>query len=97
MKAKVFTASNYRGLNEQWLPVKEMAGTRVSCAVKTEFGEQTVDFALSEILELDYSEKEAGKGYLSAELEPMRIQNPGFGSGETSAVAAWVGVKASPF
>lgn len=55
MKAKVKTTSNYRDLNDQWLEVKEIVGTRVSCIVDTpEYGKQTVDFKLSEVDELDF-------------------------------------------
>ena len=54
MKAKVNTKSNYRNLNGQWLEVKEIVGTRVSCIVDTEeFGNQTIDFHLKEITEMD--------------------------------------------
>ena len=54
MKAKINTTSNYRGLNGQWLELKEIVGTRVSCIVESEeFGKQTVDFKLSEVTELD--------------------------------------------
>ena len=54
MKAKVKTKSNYRNLNGQWLEVKEIVGTRVTCIVTfAEFGKQSVDFQLKEITELD--------------------------------------------
>ena len=54
MKAKVNTKSNYRNLNGQWLDVKEIVGTRVSCIVNTnDLGTQTVDFTLKEITELN--------------------------------------------
>jgi hypothetical protein len=50
MKAEIKTKSNYRNFNGQFLEVKEIAGTRVSCIVDTEeFGPQTVDFTLSEV------------------------------------------------
>jgi len=50
MKAQVKTKSNFRNLNGQWLDVKEIVGTRVSCIVDTEeYGKQTIDFSL-----LDY-------------------------------------------
>lgn len=58
LKAKIKTKSNYRNLNGQWLPVKECKGTRVSCIIETEIGQQTADFDLSEIAEMDYSEKQ---------------------------------------
>jgi hypothetical protein len=54
MKAKVNTKSNYKGLNGQWLEVKEIVGTRVTCIVTfAEFGKQSVDFTLKEVTELD--------------------------------------------
>jgi len=54
MKAKVNTKSNYRNLNGQWLEVKEIVGTRVTCIVEfAEFGKQSVDFTLKEVTELD--------------------------------------------
>lgn len=54
MKAKVNTKSNYRNLNGQWLNVKEIVGTRVTCIVEfAEFGKQSVDFSLKEVTELD--------------------------------------------
>lgn len=54
MKAKVNTKSNYRNLNGQWLEVKEIVGTRVTCIVETEdLGKQNVDFNLKEITEMD--------------------------------------------
>ncbi len=54
LRVKVNTKSNYRGLNGQWLEVKECRGTRVSCNVETEeHGLQTVDFSLNEIVEID--------------------------------------------
>ena len=54
MKAKVNTKSNFRNLNGQWLEVKEIVGTRVSCIVETEEqGKQTVDFNLKEVTEMN--------------------------------------------
>ena len=54
MKAKVNTKSNYRNLNGQWLNVKEIVGTRVTCIVEfEELGKQSVDFTLKEVTELD--------------------------------------------
>jgi hypothetical protein len=54
MKAKVNTKSNYRNLNGQWLEVKEIVGTRVTCVVEfAEFGKQSVDFNLKEVTEMD--------------------------------------------
>ena len=54
MIAKVNTKSNYRNLNGQWLQVKEIAGTRVTCIVETEeYGKQLVDFHLKEVTEMD--------------------------------------------
>ncbi len=54
MKAKIKTKSNYKNLNGQWLEVKEIFGTRVSCLwFSEEFQKMiTIDFSLSEILEL---------------------------------------------
>jgi len=57
MKAKVNTKSNFRNLNGQWLEVKEIVGTRVSCVVETkEYGKQTVDFNLKEVTEINTNE-----------------------------------------
>lgn len=54
MKAKIQTKSNYRNLNGQWLQVKEIVGTRVTCVVETEeYGTQNVDFRLSEVTEMN--------------------------------------------
>ena len=54
MKAQVKTPSNYKNLNNQWLEVKEIVGTRVTCIVDfAEFGKQTVDFRLSEVIAMD--------------------------------------------
>jgi hypothetical protein len=54
MKAKVKTKSNYRNLNGQWLDVKEIVGTRVSCIVNTpDLGRQTIDFTLKEVIEIN--------------------------------------------
>jgi hypothetical protein len=53
MKAKVNTKSNFRNLNGQWLEVKEIVGTRVTCIVEfAEFGKQSVDFTLKEVIEI---------------------------------------------
>jgi len=57
MKAKVNTKSNYRNLNGQWLEVKEIVGTRVTCIVETEVGKQSVDFNLKEVTEMDTAGK----------------------------------------
>lgn len=54
MKAKIQTKSNYRNLNGQWLQVKEIVGTRVTCVVETEeHGKQNVDFRLNEVTEMN--------------------------------------------
>ena len=54
MKAKIQTKSNYRNLNGQWLQVKEIVGTRVTCVVETEeYGKQNVDFRLNEVTEMN--------------------------------------------
>lgn len=53
MKAKVKTKSNYGNLNGQWLDVKEIAGTRVTCIVQSDlYGTITVDFTLKEVVEI---------------------------------------------
>ena len=54
MKAKVNTKSDYKGLNGQWLEVKEIVGTRVSCLwFSKEFQRLiTIDFTLKEIEEM---------------------------------------------
>lgn len=58
MKAKVNTKSNYRNLNGQWLEIKEIIGTRVTCIVElAEFGKQSVDFNLKEVTEMDTTKK----------------------------------------
>ena len=58
IKAKVNTKSNYKGLNGQWLSVKEIVGTRVSCQQFSEDFQTwiTIDFNLSEITELSVNE-----------------------------------------
>lgn len=54
MKAKVNTKSNFKNLNGQWLEVKEIVGTRVTCIIDfAEYGKQSVDFTLKELTELD--------------------------------------------
>lgn len=54
MKAKIQTKGNYRNLNGQWLSVKEIVGTRVTCIVDTEYSKNTaVDFNLKEVVEMD--------------------------------------------
>jgi hypothetical protein len=58
MKAQVKTKSNFRNLNGQWLDVKEIVGTRVSCIVDTEeYGKQTIDFSLSEVVKLNTNDQ----------------------------------------
>lgn len=52
-KALIKTKSNYRGLNGQWLDVKQFLGTLVACIFKDEEGdERTVDFSLTEIVSI---------------------------------------------
>ena len=54
MKAKIKTKSNFRGLNNSWLDVKEIVKNRVTCLVEDVMaynGKATVDFTLSEVLE----------------------------------------------
>jgi hypothetical protein len=54
MTAQVKTKSNFRNLNGQWLTVKEIVGTRVTCIVESEeFGKQTVDFNLKEVTQFN--------------------------------------------
>ncbi len=51
---KVNTKSNYRNLNGQWLEVKEIVGTRVTCIVDTEERSRvTIDFTLKEVTEMN--------------------------------------------
>jgi phage major head subunit gpT-like protein len=54
MKVQVKTKSNFRNLNGQWLELKEIVGTRVTCTIPSEmFGSQTIDFTLSEVVKID--------------------------------------------
>jgi hypothetical protein len=55
MKAQVKTKSNFKGLNGQFLTVKEIVGKRVTCLVfSEELGKMiTVDFTLSEITQFN--------------------------------------------
>ena len=54
MRVKVKTKSNFHNLNGQWLPLKEVVGTRVTVTMPfSEFGFQTIDFQLSEVVEMD--------------------------------------------
>ena len=50
--AKIKTKSNYMGLNGEFLKVISFLGTIVACEVETELGKQTVDFSLSEVVEI---------------------------------------------
>lgn len=52
---QVKTKSNFRNLNGMWLPIKEIANTRVTCFVDTEFGGQHVDFYLPECVDFSDS------------------------------------------
>lgn len=54
MKAKIKTKSNYKNLNGQWLEVKEIVGTRVSCLWFSEEFQKTItiDFSLNEVSEI---------------------------------------------
>ena len=76
MKAKVNTKSNFRNLNGQWLEVKEVVGTRVSCIVETEeHGKQTVDFNLKEVIEMNTTGTESNLHPVFANaLKPFGIQ-----------------------
>jgi hypothetical protein len=53
MKAKIKTKSNYQNLNGQWLQVKEVSGTRVTCLNFSQEFQKTIsiDFTLNEISE----------------------------------------------
>lgn len=75
MKAKVNTKNNYRNLNGQWLEVKEVVGTRVSCVVETEeYGKQTIDFKLSEVTEMNTTGTESNLHPVFADaLKPFGI------------------------
>ena len=56
MKAQIKTKSNYNNLNGQWLEVKEIFGTRVTCFVDTpEYGRMSVDFTLKEVTAMEYN------------------------------------------
>lgn len=70
------TKSNYRNLNGQWLEVKEIVGTRVSCIVETEeYGKQTVDFNLKEVTEMNTTGTESNLHPVFANaLKPFGIQ-----------------------
>lgn len=54
MKAQIKTKSNYKNLNGQWLDIKEIFGTRVSCLYFSEEFQKiiTVDFDLKEITQI---------------------------------------------
>lgn len=55
LKAKIKTKSNFRNLNGQWLEVREMKVTRVTCRFINEINEiADIDFTLQEIEEFDY-------------------------------------------
>lgn len=56
MTIKVQTRSNYRNLNGKLLVVSETTGTRVTCLVFDPETQKpvTVDFKLSEIVEMNY-------------------------------------------
>jgi hypothetical protein len=54
MKVQVKTKSNFRNLNGQWLELKEIVDTRVTCIVLfDDLGRQTIDFTLSEVVKID--------------------------------------------
>jgi hypothetical protein len=54
MKVKIKTKSNFRLLNDKWLELVEVVGTRVTTRHSfAEFGTQTIDFTLSEVVEMD--------------------------------------------
>jgi hypothetical protein len=58
MIVKVRTKSNYKNLNNTWLDVVECRGDRVSCIVIDLDGREiTSDFTLSEIIEIEWSNK----------------------------------------
>lgn len=52
LKVKVNTKSNYRGLNGQWLQVKEIVGRRVSCV--TDGYMAIMDFTVDEVVEWSF-------------------------------------------
>ena len=53
MKVKVRTKSNFRLLNDKWLELVEVVGTRVTARHSfAEFGTQTIDFTLNEVVEM---------------------------------------------
>ena len=54
MKVTVRTKSNFRLLNDKWLELVEVVGTRVTARHSfAEFGTQTIDFTLNEVVEMD--------------------------------------------
>ena len=55
LKVKVNTKSNYRGLNGQWLQVKEVVGRRVSC-VCADY-RAVMDFTTDEVVEWSFPAK----------------------------------------
>lgn len=61
--AKVKTKSNYRGLNNSWLKVLELAGRRVSVQHNSnEFQKTiTIDFTLDEVIEFKMGKQETNK------------------------------------
>jgi hypothetical protein len=78
MKVQVKTKSNYKNLNNQWLEVKEIVGTRVTCIIDfAEFGKQTVDFTLSEVIAMDTTglyPKSAINSIFEEALKPFGIR-----------------------
>ena len=75
MRVKVRTKSNYRNLNDQWLELVEVVGTRVTIkTIFAEFGTMTVDFQLSEVVEMDTTK------YAESNMHPIfqQVLNPFF-------------------
>lgn len=54
LQAQINTRSNYRGLNDKWLLVKEIKGRRITCTISTieniTHGEIDIDFTLDEVM-----------------------------------------------
>lgn len=66
---KVFTTSNYRGLNDQWLEVNEFLGQMVAMKVYNPVtGEETTaDFTLKEVVEYRHEKPKTIIGNLNEE------------------------------
>jgi len=76
MEAKFKTKSNYRNLNDKWLPIKEASGTRISCVIKDEEtgNDITVDFTLKECIGINHNATASNiHPIFSQALEPFGI------------------------